>query len=526
MPLGDLEAIGCITEQVNSIIPRYFMQESHVLPFELTSESVSDWLLSLDRLFLTERFNLLNSVLNTLVNAPIEKSTLFVILDGLTESVLLLSKLLEHHAERADYAPDKAGKWMTAALQLPKKLGFAFAKLTKDSGLPDPQKIVCVYRAMQILSLVNKRSTLFHESQDLSVWKKFAELYLLAETRHWLTLAVDDRVSGLTAQPTIDAAVKHALLFHSCHPYQYDASDIADIFTATAGLTAYVRLDPASTDFSLSRWRPDALLPPECTAPENAPQRLLSLYIGGLIDFFEHHPDQQAKFAAYPGLLNRLTAYYEIRRSVDPLHAKKSDLIVGSAQSAKFLNILISRYRVMELSGTNQSQKKASHLELVPLEIKNTIASLSSKILAGLNGVNSVVTSQLTLFATHERAFCVAKIANQKCSQDEPTIIVQEGQPPCFAVIRHIRIDSHTQFRNLLLERVEGEVYPVEIGNKPGFIVMRPENEPSELLLPPDCRHGNTTVLAISRGIIAASLKVEKFLELNAHFARYQVSFC
>ncbi|WP_374090199.1 hypothetical protein [Methylomicrobium lacus] len=499
------------------------MQESQALPFELTSDSVSDWLLALDRLFLTERINSLNGVLSALANAPIEKNTLFLILDRLTESVLLLSKLLEQHAERADYAPDKAGKWMTAALQLPKKLGFAFAKLAKHASLPDTQKVVCAYRALQLLSLVNKRSTLFHEAQDLGVWKKFAELYLLAETQNWLTLAVDDRVSGLMPQPTIDGAVKHALLFHGCHPYHYRASDIADIFAATAELAACVRLGPATADFSLCRWQPDTLLPPDRAAPDNAPPRLLSLDNGGLIDFFESHPDKQAKFAAYPGLLNRLTAYYEIRRSIDPLHAKKCDLIIGGVQAARFLNILISRYRVMELSGITPSRQKASHLELVPLEIKNTMASLSSKVLAG---VNDVAARQLTIFDTEEPAFCVANIASRACSQDEPAIIAQEGQPPCFAVIRHIRVDSHTRLRNLLLERIEGGVYPVEIGKNQGFIVMRSEDERAELFLPPDCRHGNTTVLAIARGIIAASLKVEKFLELSAHFTRYQVSFC
>jgi len=495
------------------------MQESAALPFELTAESVSDWLLSLDRLLPAEKINVLNGVLNELASATIEKSTLFLMLDKLTESILLLSKLLEHNAQK----PDKARKWMVASIQLPKKLSYAFAHLAKDKALPDTQRIVCAYRAMQILCLLNKRGSLFYEGPDASIWKKFAELFLLAEAQHWLTLPLDDTIPGLIAQTTIEAVVKHALLFHSCLPNRYDASDISAIFAATTELVPSVRLGPDTSDASLSHWRPDALLPPECRDPENDQQRVLSLDNIDLIGFFENQPDKQAKLQAYPGLLNRLTAYYEVRRSVDPLHAKTCGLIIGRAQSAKFLNILISRYRVMELSGINPSQQKASHLELVPLEIKNTMASLSSKILAD---VNTISARQLTLFATHERAFCVAKIANQKCSQDEPTIIVQEGQPPCFAVIRHIRIDSHTLFRNLLLERVEGEVYPVEIGNKPGFIVMRAENEPSELFLPPDCRHGNTTVLALSRGIIAASLKVEKFLELNAHFARYQVSFC
>jgi hypothetical protein len=499
------------------------MQESHALPFKLTAESVGDWLLSIDRLFLVEKVNALNGVLNELASAPIEKSPLFLMLDKLTESVLLSSKLLEHNAQRPDISPDKSRKWMIASMQLPKKLSFIYAQLTHQSALSEEQRAVCAYRTMQILCLLSQRSTLFYEAQDLSVWKKFAEAYLLAESQHWLTLQIDDQVPGIPAQATIEAVAKHALLFHSCHPYRYGAADIEDIFAATAELASHVRLVPETTDFSLSHWQPDALLPPECTDPANTQRRLLMLDNSGLIDIIENDPDTQAKFAAYPGLSNRLTAYYEIRRSVNPLHPKTCGLIIGSTQAAKFLNILISRYRVMELSGIDQSHQKASHLELVPLEIRNTMASLSSKILAD---VKTVSANQLTVFATKDRAFCVTKIANLKCSQDEPAIIVQEGQPPSFAIIRHIHIDSNIKFRTLFLERIEGEVYPVEIGQNQGFIIMRPESERDELFLPCDSRYGNTTVLAIARGVSGASLTVEKFIESSAHFTRYEVSFC
>jgi hypothetical protein len=499
------------------------MQKSHALPFELTVESVGNWLLSIDQLFPAEKINLFNGVLNELANAPIEKNIVFLILDKLTENILMLSKLLEHIAQRPAHSPDKARKWIIASIQLPKKLSFAFAQLAKDNALPNTQKIVCAYRALQILCLLSKRGSLFYEAPDLSIWKKFAELFLLAETQQWLTLSIDDQVTGLITQPTLESVVKHALLFHSCLPYQYNAADMSAIFATTAEWVPSVRLCTDTSDVSLSHWRPDALLPPEHRDPENDQRRVLSLDNSDLIDFFENHPDKQAKLQAYPGLLNRLTAYYEVRRSVDPLNAKKCGLIIGSAQTAKFLNILISRYRVMELSGNNTNQQKASRLELVPLEIRNTMASLSSKILAD---VKNVTASQLTIFATKEHAFCVAKIANLQCSQDEPAIIVLEGQPPCFTVIRHIRTDSNIRLRNVLLERIEGEVYPVEIGKHQGFIVIHPESGRAELFLPPDCRHGNTAVLAITHGIIEASLKVEKFRESNAHFARYEVSFC
>jgi hypothetical protein len=502
------------------------MQESHALPFELTSESVGAWLQSFDRLSAPVKAKLLNGVLSNLRHAQIEKNTLFSMLDSLTVNVLLLSKLLEHNAQRSDNSPDKARKWMSASMQLPKKLSAAYAQLAYQDALADTRRAVCAYRALQVLSLLNKRSCLFHEAPEPGVWKKIAELYLLAETKQWLTLVLDDRVSGLISLPTIQEVIKHALLFQSCRPCQYGASDITAIFAATAELAPILRLSPGASDFSLCNWHPDvdALSHTDSTASENPKERILSLDASNLIDFFENQPGKQVEFAAYPGLLNRLTAYYETRRSVDPLHSRTSGLIIGSVQAEKFLNILISRYRVMELSGINQPHITASNLELVPLDIRNTLASLSSKILADVKNVSA---SQLSVFATKERVFCVTKIANLKCSQDEPAILVQEGKPPCLALIRHIRPDSNIKFKTLLLERIEGEVYPLETGNNQGFIVVRPsDNERADLFLPANSRYRTATVLPSVRGIIDASLKIEKFVESNMHFTRYEVSFC
>lgn len=499
------------------------MQKFHPLPFETTTASIGSWLLSLDRVVPAEKINLLSGVLNELAKSPIEKSALFLTLDKLTETVLLLSKLLEHHARKSADSPDKAQKRMAAAIKLPRKLSFAYAQLARENTLPRSQQAVCAYRAMQILSLLNKRNTLFYAAQDLTIWKKFANLYLLAETNQWLMLKFDDRIPGMPHYPTIDALVKHALLFHSCHPCRYDGTAITAIFDATAKLAEYVRLDPGSSDFALCHWRPDALLPPDCMDSEIPAKRVVSLHTGKLTDFLENHPDQAAKFAAYPGLLPRLTAYHEIRRSLDPLHSRTCGLIVGSAQARKFLNILISRHRVMELSGIHESHQAVTRLELIPLEFRSNPASLSSKILADFKNVSA---SQSALFPTKDSAFWVTKTANLKCSQDEPAILVQVRKPPCFALIRHIRPDSNIKFKNLLLEKIDGDVYPVELGKIHGFIVIRQKNVRAELFLPPASRYGNTAVLAIGRGIIDASLRIEKFIESNMHFARYEVSFC
>ncbi|MGR8952771.1 MAG: hypothetical protein ACU83V_10205, partial [Gammaproteobacteria bacterium] len=365
------------------------MSEIHTLPFELTAEAAAEWLTSIDRLPLNEKVHLLNGVLNELAEARFEKNNLVSILEKLTESILMVSKLLEHSAKRPDYSAEKSRKWRAAAIQLPKKLSFAFAELAHEEALSETQRVHCVYRALQMLSLLNKRAALFYEAPDLGLWKKFAELYSLADSQQWLTLAIEDRVPGLSSQPTIEGLIKHVLLFYACHPYLYAESDIATIYDATAKLTNRVRLDREPSDFAIGYWSPGDFLPPQCVNPQNTEELVLSINCRDLIDYFEHHPEKSERIKTFPGVLERLTAYHDIRRSVDPANPKRCGLIIGNTQATKFLNVLISRYRVMELSDAHDSRSITSALELVPLEVRNTMASLSSKILADVKNVSA-----------------------------------------------------------------------------------------------------------------------------------------
>ena len=498
------------------------MTESHALPFEPKIESIKQWQSSIDRLTHSEKASELNGVLNKLETAPIEKEALLEIANELTESILLVSKLLERSVISSQSAQGKSRKSMSVALQLPQKLGFLFAQLAQQEALPETQRVYCIYRGLQILTVVCQRTTLFYEAPDLALWKKIAGLYLLAEARQWLTTTVEDCLPGLIRQPTIEDLVKHVLLFYGCLPYQYAESDIAAIFSMTAELSGMVRLESTASDFAMVYWSPDSFLPPQCSNTYLSEEPVFSIDASKLVDFLERNPEESKKLKKVPGMLDRLTAYHDIRCSVDPGKPNRCGLIIGNTQVSKFLNLLISRYRVLELTESLQRHLLMKYKwELVPLEIRNTLASLSSKILADVNNISS---RQLTIFETDKYAYCTAKIANAECAVDEPAILVIEDQPPCFAVIRHSRSDSNPKFRNILIERIDGEVYPLEIEENQAFIIRRPASVKTELFLSPNHRLSPHAVLRKIKGIIDDPIKVEKLLEYNAHFARYQVS--
>lgn len=499
------------------------MSDNYALPFKLTAESVDDWLLAVDQLSHADKANRFNKVVTELNNAQAGANKLFPVLDKLTETFLALSNSFEHIATSENDSSEKTRKMSSFSIQLPKKLCLAYCKLSDDSSATKAQQAFCIYRAMQILCLLIKRNTLFYEVPDPSLWKKLAELYLKAQNGNFLSVDIEDKVAGLVCQPNIEAVLKHALLFYICNAYQYSPSDISDIFSAIAVLTQLMRLDSEPSDCTLCYWNPYSQLPPQSVNQEQREDQALYIDTSELIDYFENRADKLENYRVLVPAIKRLTAYAEIRRSVIPSTQRECGLIMGITLALKFLNVLTSRNRILELSGTIGDQLVSSNFELVPMANgENTFSILSAKI---LKGDMSLPVDKIKTFQTNNRTFCTAKIGSQTCSMDEPVILVYENQRPLFAVIRHMWADAGFKLKNILMEIIEGVVYPVEIDGNQGVILV-PSFGKTELFLPPGSVLANYSVLFTVKMISDKIFRVDRFIESTAHFSRYQASAC
>ena len=71
------------------------MQETCNLPFELTSESVNQWLKTIEEKTHSEKVNLVNGILNDLLKLETQALDLLTVLEPLTPLIMTLTKLLE-----------------------------------------------------------------------------------------------------------------------------------------------------------------------------------------------------------------------------------------------------------------------------------------------------------------------------------------------------------------------------------------------------------------------------------------------
>jgi hypothetical protein len=499
------------------------MKETHTLPFALTPDSVEQWLVTLETASAAEKINQVNKAVTDLLSSADDAKPLLKVLDKLLPPVLMLASILERQslADRSAAAQEKSGKYRALSLQMPKKLGFLYAKIAADSALDEAEQALCFYRAVQMVSLLVKRATLFYEGPDFSLWKKFGEIYQEISKRKLYKVPIENDVSGLVRYPSMESGVKHILLFQTVNAYGLAPQEISDIFAATGRLSPLLVLDGRPSEADGFQWNARGYFPPLSAYQDAKCENTLYINTEKLAAYLESHADETVSRQLTALAWRRLTAYRDIIRSVRPASQISCGLMVGNAQIGRFLTTLISRYRILELSGEIKAKTASKKLELVPLEVKNAMGHLSTKV---LNDDKSLSVHNAKLFATEDRAFYTTKMRNANFTFGEPALILSENKKPLFGVLRHIRNEQGVELANILIEVINGDVYPFDGGEFQGFLIVETTGE-IDLFLPPSA--GLTVGTALTeKGGASRSFRIEKFIELTVNFSRYRVVCC
>ncbi|WP_036248846.1 hypothetical protein [Methylobacter sp. BBA5.1] len=492
-----------------------------ILPFKLDAESVYAWLATLEPLSANDRINRLYTVITKLGSSAIEAPVLCSVLDQLAPAILKASHSLEQmmSSNKPSHSADKTRKLVYFSIQLTQMLCFAYAGISNDKALTKSQQASIIYKAMQLASLLTRRGAVFYQAPDSTLWARISKLYLHAQSLDVLNLAIQDVVPGLARHPTIEAVLKQTLLFSICNAYRYSALEIGDIFSATGRLCHLLELDPNPSESSFFCWHPESLAAPRYTDPYRSEEDTLYINTSGLIHYLKSNTAHQQNYKTFLSTLNRLNAFETIRKSTDPLNPVECNIAIGIAKTAQFLTMLINKYRILELSGAMEEQAQPAKLELEPMEHeKNTFSLLTAKLLKDEKPAFIINTRA---FKTHTPYFYMAKIS-QDCAIGEPLVFIRENKRPLLAIIRHLRIEPVVNMKNILLEILDGDVYPIERNEKEGFIIKYPAGT-TEVILTPD-NHATGTEFFIDKGLISGTFRLDRFIESTAHFMRFQVS--
>lgn len=501
------------------------MPTDSTLPFELTQDSLANWLESLTALPHFQAANQLNLALKQLKNADVQTADLFPILINLTSLTLLFSNSLSVAVMQETAPSSKSLKLGKLSMQLPRQLALLFCQLIDTAQLTINDQQTSIYYALQLIGHSLRCYSLFYETPSNTLWKKSAELYKLAVTLKALKLTQVTKITEFKQQSSIELVIKRNLFFSILNPRLHSTDEIQQLFQLANlhGNLLETGTAPDTSEFGFY-WdlqndqppcpvkKPGHSLPSGFLAING--QRLShELQLGTLATTLT--PSSQNKLAL---LLN---GYQQVFNSIIPGLPSRTKLISGFTACCQYLHELEKLSKINQLSSQHPHSKSLDrNFSLVPLEHQRNVfdtidQSSSNQALAG---------KFVNLHKTPNKSYSVAESRGLDCLTGDLVVLYKEQHPVSLAIIRQQELNDLNNANQLLLEHIPGNcaIYSLAEHKNHGFaIVVAEDSDNRQVYLPP----GKYTLNSNIALLMDKSLQLSACMESNAFYARFRFNF-
>lgn len=203
------------------------MSDTHSLPFEFTTQSISEWLSQLDCSDVLLNSTELYKVLSTLKkeHKKIDPAALAIIMMRLTPVVVTLSACLQ----QAIVKHSQTRKVAKISVRILYHVAFLHAFLARKSEQKSDKALHLNY-AVQILGLSFQHCALSYENPSAFLWQCLNECYELACNENLLEMPAKNAYADFRTLSTISLALRRILLFCLTNPYGFSQQDILSLF--------------------------------------------------------------------------------------------------------------------------------------------------------------------------------------------------------------------------------------------------------------------------------------------------------
>lgn len=486
------------------------------LPFPLDEAGISDWLARWQSMPMNDKVKQLSQILSDLHALENAEGAIWPVLMMLTPPALAfldeLDRLLDMPSQR--YSKEKKEKIMHVVLQINQKLSGLLAARTGVFAGHDETCLAAFALTLHTMVGWLQRFYLYRDMPKPLYWETLGALYLraralalLEKAPPALPLKSDIQYGALTT------LFQHCLLYDVCCAGATAKTDVRGLFAVTGTLCGMLRITEHGSATTLYCWHPAMPLPPLRHAAELAQDGLLYLDGAALLELLEAQPN------TLTSLLPRLNAYQALRATVDASKFQECGLVIGLHAAVPALNALISQYRILDLSGAIKQPRKTEGLSLEPLP---TTVPTVDYLLKELSKTKSTIAAlRIKAYATAQTHFFVTQFSSQMGRLDELAILLTPSHKPLLAIVRYLRVEAAIKIKHVLLELIEGEIYPITFGDQNGMIVHKRSGE-IELFLPA-AYYAKNTIITLPRGVASGRYKLTRFIELTACYVRYEI---
>ena len=497
------------------------MATDTLLPFDLNPESLTQWLDSLSTLSHPQAAHRLSQALKQLKAENCNAEELLPLLYNLTPLTLHFSTSLSAATAAID-SSDKALKLIKLSMQLPRQLALLFCQLIESKQLQPPDRPTAVYYALQLIGYSFRCYALSYEMPSATLWKKSADLYMLASRSDLLASPYASKLNEFKEQASLLSVFKRNILFNILSPTLYKADEINQFFQLANHYADLLEIDPLGNvaEFGFY-WNIEKDKPPQPVKKNNRslPKGCLAidtrrisqeLQLGTLITKLS--PATQSKLAL---LLN---GYRQVFDSIIPGLPSRTTLIPGFASACHYLQELNKLAKINELSAQSRDGLDAGRiLSLMPLEHQRNVFDKVDSAFSQSTTMGQVVN----ILKTPSKNYCVAERRTLDCATGDIVLLYKEQHPVSLGIIRQQQFNELSNSQQLLLEIMPGNCSIYNLANSAidRFAIITGENSDKAQVFMDSERRSLHTPISLT---IDKSLTLTGCLESNPFFTRYR----
>lgn len=498
------------------------------LPFELTEDSTTEWLLSLSQQNSVNSANQLNKAIKQLRLIKNDDENVFNILILLTPTALFLNSTIESSllAEINKKTTEKPLKIEKLCIQLLRNLSLAFCKFADTALLSYEKQNLATYIALHLIAYTQRLCSIYHHYPSSTLWEKTGELYSFAQQGNIFRQEIKHKIKGLKNKSTIETILKQNLLFAIMSPYRYSASEVIKLFLISESYAHLLNLSTEPPTKNFFSWNPASDNPPY-TADITQPKKVLSINIdtSEFLSFIQSPTfSSSLRKEDLTHIIDQLSGYTEIINSSTPSSVPTiNHLIIGITDITNFLEKINKINKIQQLS-SEEDIIPSKKMELEPMEFEKSFLrptpalnplSYRESLLAHIKAVK--------ILQSKNNQYLIAETNPIDCAIGDMTLLSDGELKFTLGIIRQIKTTNESGTIHILIEKIPGPPsshivnVPKTSNNK--IIVSYNYGSKSELFIAP-CKLSNGTQLTLSTG---DDLRLKELSDYSPFFMRYSI---
>lgn len=500
------------------------------LPFELSTDSVTNWLQSLSQLNSVNSANQLNKAVKQLRSAQTESSELLDTLILLSPTILFITANVEQSLEVESVKNDskKSLKIEKLCIQLLRNISLAFCISSENKTLTTDERSQALFYALQFIGHTLCQSACFHQFSSSTLWKKTAELYQVANNEGIFEQEIQHKVKEFKQQPTIKTVIQRNCLFALFNANNFASSQIKELFAIANQHAHLLNLTKTTSATSVFLWdlaNPNGQAPYLTNNPYQAAGSTIEIELSQFLAPIQTKAfSSQLEKQVLDAISSRLSAYTKDINAALPSAFIINHLLTGFENITEHLAKIEKLNKIHQFSSEYADEKPVNSMSLEPMEFEKSHLNTKSD----LSNPNQQITPShlakpVKILKTPNEQFLIAETPPLNCAIGEITLLCSTESPIELGIIRQIKSHTNANSSHILIEKITGAPSFVQI-NTPAIAnnkaILINNKQSSELYIAP-CK--------MPKGIQIISNSEQKYtlnnlVDYSPYYMNYSVS--